>query len=645
MKGESTSQLERIVLVSTPWPLYSRPSIQLGALKAYLKAQSPQLKVHALHFYLKVAECIGYKLYRAISERTWLAESVYAALLFPERTKEIERIFHREASGKPHLRKIDFKTLTSQVRDVSDGFINSVDWEHCRLAGFSICLCQLTSSLYFIKRIKEKFPNLAIVIGGSMFAGYSTRNLFQVFPEIDFVVNGEGELPLSQLVRNLTDCQSREDIPRIPGVVMRKPAKDSTPVSFCQMEALSSLPPPDYDDYFQMLKTFSPQNTFFPTIPAEISRGCWWRRPQGAGKHSGCAFCNLNLQWDGYRSKSPMQVVSEVDHLTTKHKTLSVAFMDNLFPVKASREIFAQLGRLKKDFRFFGELRASTPRRVLEAMQAAGMHEVQIGIEALSTRLLKKLNKGTTAIQNLEIMKHCEELGIANVSNLILHFPGSDHQDVEETIRNLEFALPFRPLRFVHFWLGLGSPVWQDPRAFGLRAVFNHPNYAAIFPPDIFRSMRFMIQAYRGDLGHQRKLWQPVKKKVRAWKKSYAELHKGPSRTPILSFRDGRDFLIIRQKRFEAKPLTHRLVGMSRAIYLFCQRHCSLKSILGRFPGVAEDRIVPFLRMMVDKKLMFEENGKYLSLAVLVRPKIQFSLVTSVSSSDQRERARKTLMV
>jgi len=610
MKQERTDQLESVVLVSTPWPLYSRPSIQLGALKAYLGAQFPKLKVHALHVYLKVAESIGYELYRAISERTWLAESVYAALLFPERTKEIEKIFCREARGKPNLRKIDFKTLISQVRDGSDGLIDSVDWKRCRLAGFSICLCQLSSSLYFIKRIKQRFPNLPIVIGGSMFAGDS----------IDFVVNGEGELPLSQLVRHLTDSQSNKEMPPIPGIVTRETARDKTHVSFCQMETLNSLPSPDYDDYFHMLKTFSPQKTFFPTVPAEISRGCWWRRPEGAGKNSGCAFCNLNLQWDGYRSKNPLQVVSEIDHLTTKHKTLSVAFMDNLLPVKASREIFEQLGKLNKDFRFFGEIRASTPRRVLEAMQAAGMHEVQIGIEALSTRLLKKLNKGTTVIQNLEIMKHCEDLGIGNVSNLILHFPGSDHQDVEDTLRNLEFALPFRPLRFVHFWLGLGSPVWQDPRAFGLRAVFNHANYAAIFPPDVFSSMRFMIQAYRGDLGHQRKLWQPVKKKVRAWKKAYAELHKSPSRVPILSFRDGRDFLIIRQKRFKGEPLTHRLVGTSRTIYLFCQKHRSLKSILTHFPGLSEDRVVPFLKMMIDKKLMFEENGKYLSLAMPARP-------------------------
>jgi ribosomal peptide maturation radical SAM protein 1 len=618
--AERTYPLERIALVSTPWSLFSRPSIQLGTLKAYLGTQFPDLEVEAHHFYLKVAETIGYRLYQVISERTWLAETVYAALLFPERLEYIEKVFCRETSGNPIVRKAGLETLAFQVKKVSDTFINSTDWGAFGLAGFSICLCQLTSALYFIKRIKQKFPDLIIVIGGSMFAGESTRNLFQVFPEVDFVVNGEGELPLSQLVRHLRDSQSHEEIPHIPGIVSQKAANNKTSVSFNQMEALSNLPSPDYDDYFDLLKTFSPQKAFFPTLSAEISRGCWWRRLQGAAKYSGCAFCNLNLQWDGYRSKSPLQVISEIDNLTTKHKTLSVAFMDNLLPMRESVEIFDRLGKLNKDFRLFAEIRATTPRHMLEAMQVAGVHEVQIGIEALSTRLLKKLNKGTTAIQNLEIMKHCEELGIVNVSNLILHFPGSDLPDVEETLQNLEFALPFRPLRFVHFWLGFGSPVWQDPHAFGIKAVFNHPNYAAIFPPHVFNSMRFMIQAYRGDLGLQRKIWQPVKKKVRAWRKAYAELNRGPSHTPILSFRDGRDFLIIRQKRVGSEPSTHRLVGTSRAIYLFCQRHRSLKRVLAHFPGIAEDRIVPFLRMMVDKKLMFDENGRYLSLAIPVRP-------------------------
>ncbi len=622
MKTKSKPQAlsEKLILVSAPWPLYNRPSIQIGTLKAFLRKKYPDLTVDAHHFYLKIAEAIGYRRYQAISERTWLAETVYAALLYPERTDTVEKIFYRQAKGKPLLQKIVFKNLANQVRKVSEAFIHSVDWGDYVLAGFSICLCQLTASLYFIREVKKRFPNLLIVVGGSIFTGDEIRNLFNTFPEINVVVNGEGELPLSRLVSDLRKSRSIGGMAHVKGIVTPESTENKGSVFFNQMTDLSDLSPPDYDDYFDLLQSFSPGKTFFSTLPMEISRGCWWQRPLEDGKSSGCAFCNLNLQWEGYRAKKPMQAVSEIDHLTTKYKTLSVAFMDNLLPLKTSKDIFMRIGKLKKDFLLFGEIRATTPRHILADMRIAGMKEVQIGIEALSTRLLRKLNKGTTAIQNIEIMKHCEALGISNSSNLILCFPGSDQEDVDETLRNLEFTLPFRPLKMVDFWLGLGSPVWRHPEDFGIEAVFNHRNYAGIFPLEVFKSMHFSIQSYRGGLGHQRKLWMPVKKKLKAWEKTYDELHRGSRHENILSFSDGRNFLIIRQKRTQGGHLTHRLEGTSRAIYLYCQEHRSLKRILERFITVGSDKVVPFLRMMVDKKLMFEENNKYLSLAVPANP-------------------------
>jgi ribosomal peptide maturation radical SAM protein 1 len=620
MEFNHMAPLKKIILFSSPWPLYSRPSIQIGTLKSYLKNKFPDLKVDAHHFYLKVAEAVGYRRYQAISEHTWLAETIYAALLYPERHEYIERIFYKQAAGKSMLRKILFEDLTQKIQKVSETFIHTVDWGAYGLAGFSLCLCQLTASLYFIRQVKKLAPNLFIVLGGSMFTGEATGHLFKFFPEIDVVINGEGELPLSQLIDYLNDPQYKE-IPPVKGIITPQAYKKKTPAEFYQMDSLSDLLLPDYDDYFELLQSFGPDKTFFPTLPMEISRGCWWRRKQEGQRYSGCAFCNLNLQWDGYRSKNPEQVVSEIDHLTTKYKTLSVAFMDNLLPLKTSRDIFNGIASLGKDFRLFGEIRATTPEPVLKAMEAAGMQEVQIGIEALSTRLLKKLNKGTTTIQNIEIMKHCEMMGITNSSNLLLYFPGSDQKDVEETLRNLDFVLWFRPLKIVHFWLGLGSPVWEHSEKFGLGSVFNHRYYAAIFPPDVFRAMRFIIQSYRGDLGIQRKLWKPVKKKLKAWKTFYGELHRGPRHENILSFRDGRNFLIIRQKRLNDRSLTHRLEGTSRALYLFCLRHRPIKKILARFPYVSSDRIELFLKMMVEKKLMFQENDNYLSLAVPTKQK------------------------
>ena len=620
MKLNKTTPFQKVALISAPWPLYNRPSIQIGTLKTHLIKTFPELKVDAHHFYLKVAEALGYKRYQAISERTWLAETVYAALLYPENLEGIKKVFYKKAKGKTLLRDIRFDSLTRQVQEVSEKFIQSIDWGRYGLVGFSICLCQLTASLYFIKKIKKRFPTLFIVVGGSMFTGEAIRNIFKVFPEIDIVVNGEGEIPLSRLVSCLTDVEGKKRIPSIKGIVMPAGAEKEPEISFNQMKDLSNLSLPDYSDYFNLLRSLGPEKNFFPTLPMEISRGCWWQKKNEDEKSKGCAFCNLNLQWDGYRTKKPEQVVSEIEDLTTTYKTLSIAFTDNLLPLKTSRDVFRRIIKLKKDVHLFGEIRAATPRQDLSLMRAAGMQEVQIGIEALSTRLLKKLNKGTTAIQNIEIMKHCEMLGIQNSSNLIVHFPGSDEKDVAETLINLDFTFSFRPLRMVHFWLGLGSPVWQDPKTFGLKAVFNHGNYTGIFPSDVVESMQFTIQAYRGDLGYQKKLWQPVKKKLKAWEKAYAKLHQGPRHENILSFRDGRSFLIIRQRRLDGEPLTHRLEGTSRAIYLYCQKHRALKRIIDRFSSIPPDRFEPFLKMMVDKKLMFRENDRYLSLAVPERP-------------------------
>jgi ribosomal peptide maturation radical SAM protein 1 len=620
MKNRSTRPLDKIALISTPWPLYSRPSIQLGTLKAFLHARIPDLKIDAFHFYLSIAEAIGYRLYHEIAERSWLAESVFAALFYPERIKKAEALFRKEAPAEAKLQKINFTTLTRRVKTATDALIRSQNWQTYGLLGFTISLCQLTSALYVIRRIKKKFPNLMIVVGGALTPGIAAPGILKSFPEVDVVVNGEGEIPLYHIIDHLRRTPPDSDFSKVQGVFTRcNDMQRPHWASFSQLNTLDELRAPDYDDYFELLKTFDAGKSFFPTLPVEISRGCWWKRAVGSAKVTGCAFCNLNLQWDGYRSKPASQVASEIVYLTDRYQTLSVAIMDNVLPKKEAIDMFRQILGLGRDLRLFGEVRATTPWRELKAMGDCGMREVQIGIEAFSSSLLKKLHKGTSAIQNLEIMKNCEALGIRNISNLILHFPGSNQQDVAETLRTLEFALPFHPLKAVSFWLGLESPVWQQPKKFGIQAVFNHPNYAFLFPEKIRRGLPLMIQAYRGDLTYQKKIWRPVKKKISDWQKQYAEIQNGPGDSPILSFRDGRNFMIIHQKRFRAEPAVHRLVGASREIYLFCQQHRSIQTIFSAFYNISDDSIAKFLNMMVDKKLMFAEKNRYLSLASAVK--------------------------
>lgn len=604
-----------IALLSTPWPLFNRPSIQLGALQAYLRKEFPQGRVEAHHLYLNIAESLGYDTYRPISERNWLSESCFAALLYPERTSLIERFWKRHSKGL--LRGREFTEILAVLRIASERILVSTPWPSYRLVGLSICYGQLTSSLYFIRRIKEAAPGTKIVVGGSACAGDMGSSLLKTFPAIDFVVSGEGEKPLLHLVHRLSQPHLSPEPEPFPGLLTRHSGHGS---GFSQVPDLDDLPVPDFSDYFDRLAAMAPEKRFFPRLPLEMSRGCWWRNASGGRTRRGCAFCNLNVQWTGYRAKSPEKIAAEIRSLVETYHVLSLSFMDNLLPPRNLKDIFQRIADPAKDLRLFGEIRATTSRRDLLAMAEAGMVEVQVGIEALSSGLLKKLNKGTTAIRNLEIMKHCEAPDLPRLtSNLITHFPGSDGDDVKETLENLRYAVVFRPLKATPFWLGYGSPVWADPGAYGIRRAHSHRHYADLFPPSILRSLTLMIQGYQGGLREQERLWRPVKQAVGAWEKSYLALHCTPGSEPILSYQDGGDFLIIRERRDGQDDMTHRLRGTSRSLYLFCDENRSIKEILDRHPGFGEEKVLPFLTMMVDKKLMFREGERYLSLAVPMR--------------------------
>lgn len=605
----------RIALVSTPWPLFNRPSMQLGTLKAFLQQEAPRVEVDALHLYLNVAESLGYELYRPISERSWLSESCYSALLFPGRISRIERLWNRHAEGLSL--KHDFRAICKVLREASDRLLASTPWSSYHLIGFSVCYGQLTSSLYFIQKIKETAPDTKIVVGGSACAEDMGASLLETFSAIDYAVSGEGEKPLLHLARHFSQPDPSGDPARLPGLMGRR---SGPATGFSQVTNLDDLPVPDYSDYFGRVAALAPEKRFFPSLPLEMSRGCWWRKPSVDSARRGCAFCNLNVQWNGYRTKSPPKIETEILSLSETWQSLSLSFMDNLLPPTGLGKLFQRIAGLGKDFHFFGEIRAATSKQDLRAMAGAGMGEVQVGIEALSTSLLHKLNKGTSAIQNMEIMKNCEAADLPRLtSNLITRFPGSDGEDVRETLANLPYTFPFRPLKAVPFWLGWGSPVWLDPRAYGIRRTGNHGNYAHLFPPEMLKTLTLMVQGYGGGLKEQERLWRPAEQAVKKWETLYGALHCTPGSSPILSYQDGGDFLILRERRHKLDDMTHRLGGTSRGIYLFCEEHRDIAEVLNRYPGFGEEKVLPFLTMMVDKKLMFREGRRYLSLAVPVR--------------------------
>ena len=74
--------------------------------------------------------------------------------------------------------------------------------------------------------------------------------------------------------------------------------------------------------------------------------------------------------------------------------------------------------------------------------------------------------------------------------------------------------------------------------------------------------------------------------------------------------------MIIRQEQLDGPVLNHKLRGLSRKIYLFCEDVQKLGSLEEEFPMVSPENLHQFLVGMVGKKLMFREGDLLISLAI-----------------------------
>lgn len=595
MNPEPTSSMH-IALISMPWSIFNRPSIQLGTLKSFLERES-DYTVDAFHPYLHTAKAIGTTTYSKLAFSGWAGEALFSPLLFPEKRTDARKLFQESITGAIDPAP-DFEQLVAVMEHHLEQWLAQNDLKQYDLVGFTVCFSQLLPSLYLARKIKERMPKMPIVFGGSSCSGPLAASLAEHFQEVDYVIDGEGEGSLLQLCRFL---QAKEQsLPQTVHTRLSTPHTDIAPAP----QRLDDLPYPDFSSYFHEMRQVFPSQPFIPVLPLEFSRGCWWNK---------CTFCNLNLQWHDYRFKNSRRMTEETLHLAKAYESLHFTFTDNALPPREADRFFAALAESDMDFDFFAEIRALTKPEQLKLYRLGGLRTVQVGIEALSSSLLKKMEKGTTAIDNIAAMKLCCQYGIRLEGNLITDFPTTTEAEITETLHHLDFVLPYPPMEPATFFLGLGSPIYDRSKEFSIQAILPHAKNKKLFPKTYLQGMDMLLNSYRGDRKRQHAMWAPVRQKIKDWQHFHS---KRPQGRPPLFYRDGSTFLIIRQETGTGKPLLHRLRGLSRKIYLSCATPTRIEDLLAAFPKITEPALRNFINDLCAKRLMFQENGRVLSLAI-----------------------------
>ncbi len=525
-----------------------------------------------------------------------------------------QRLDQRAPPGADAQPPIPFELTDRFLRrfdQLHRSILDRYDWSQYALVGLTLNFGQTAASLYIAREIKKRNPACQVIVGGAEAAGDLGASLLKHFPQLDYACNGEGELPLLHLARAIVAGAAEDEISAIPGIVSRCAGgvRINAPD---QMPRLDALPIPDFESYFAALDRISAglRQQMCVSVPIEASRGCYYA----------CSFCSVALQWDGVRTQTPEKVAAAMRFYADRYQILEFMFADNVNPANAEA-VFDRVAADGRDYRFFFELRTAVGLSALESMQRAGLVVTQMGIEALAPSLLSAFNKRTSVIANLQGLKNCVSLGIRLGGNLIVNHPRATRADVDATLRTMAIARAYPPPDDVsYFALEYGAPDFSTQAGGTVEILGNHADYRRVYPAPLLKTLNLTHKAYRLRRGRPVS-WKRVIVAREQWARAFADTTARLGRhVPHLAFYDGGSFLRVEDYRSGALEV-YTLRGIEREIYLAADQVTSWRTLRSRVPHVDETTLRREVDELVASDLMFEEDGKYLSLAVPGRPR------------------------
>jgi anaerobic magnesium-protoporphyrin IX monomethyl ester cyclase len=267
--------------------------------------------------------------------------------------------------------------------------------------------------------IREINPDIKI-IAGSFHPTFCPEEVMQN-PDIDFVIRGEGEIPLTNLMKEL-----KQDNPKwetVPGIYYRDQnghVRNNPGVNL--IADLDELPFPardlvincDYDIY--RMHNIS------------TTRGCPYT----------CSFCADRRFWNGkVRRRSVGNVIQEIELLKKQYKVDSIDFVDGTFTYdRKYLETFCRtLIDKKLDISWGCTARYDNiDEELLKLMKQAHCYGLYFGLESGSERILKTMDKKLTLENILKVSKMVRESGITCISSVILGVPDETKEDIDKTL-------------------------------------------------------------------------------------------------------------------------------------------------------------------------------------------------------------------
>ncbi|HEY0976713.1 MAG TPA: radical SAM protein [Flavobacteriales bacterium] len=250
----------------------------------------------------------------------------------------------------------------------------------------------------------------------------------------DVVVLGESEGTLRELLGRWASDTAWDQLPGIAYVSDGALHTNSKPPVMRQLDDLP-LPAWDLIDVAPYAERWRAHHGHF-SLNMATTRGCPYK----------CNWCAKPIYGNRYNSRSPEHVVRELELLLQQHRPDHIWFADDIFGLKPGwvqhfRDLLRAKG-IRIRYKIQSRVDLLLESDTIDALVASGLEEVWVGAESGSQAILDAMDKGTTVAQIAEATRLLRSKGVRVCYFLQFGYLGETTEQVEETIRMVEHALP-----------------------------------------------------------------------------------------------------------------------------------------------------------------------------------------------------------
>lgn len=606
----------RVALVNMPFADWNRPSFALSQLAGLIGQEYADRVTAEVHYpNVDFTKYFGVARYEEISgDMTHLysgvGEWLFRHIAFPDEPDNADTYFSRyyrepaqEAFREELLRHRD------GVEEFLADLIDRHDLASADVVGLTSMFAQTVPALALAKMIKDRNPEVVILLGGSNCETSMGAVLAAEVPYLDYVFSGPSLVSFAAFLDHML-AGTRAEISGIRGVISRDNCtQPQVRLGVGRDRDINDYVPLDYDGFAAAMRDAEDtvaEGTLEPTLFFETSRGCWW------GARSHCSFCGLNDETIGFRQMDPDLAVRQFAWLFTFHPQFkNYMCTDYILPRNYPAEVFPRVDA-PDDASVFYEIKLPLSTEHVQALAKARVNRVQAGIEAVNSEMLKLLGKGTTAFQSLQFMKLCLQYGIHPEWNLLVGAPREPEEMYAKYERDFPILAHLTPptgaffIRFDRF-----SPYFNERLQYGLdlRPMDFYPLVFPFEPQQLDQLAYFFTDHGAAPYALPALKWYPtLQRVVAAWQ---AHWENGAERPRLELTRDA-DTYHIEDTRFGEPrkiPVEARVLPLLRAL-----NSPRRPDQLTAPEGMTEADVARTVELFHDHRILFEEEGRLLSL-------------------------------